>query len=115
MDSYVAHANIDHYFNLLTVEGITDRNRDTIVKLMIAEEDKLGRDLETLQFAEDRAARGRDRLNHLRRLRAAFADGSIEQARADQMLANFETTQKLMEQFCLAMRERAHSNRISRF
>lgn len=112
MDRYVAHANIDHYFNLLTVQGLTDGNRDTIVKLMLAEEDKLGRDLEHLQFAEDRAARGRDRLNYLRGLRAAFADGSTEQARADDMLANFETTQNLMEQFCRRMREQVHSNRI---
>lgn len=112
MDSYVAHANIDHYFGILSTQRVTAGNRETITRLMIAEEDKLGRDLEHLQFAEDRAARSRDRLNHFRRLRDAFADGSTEQAQADKVLANFEAIHQLMEQFCRRMREKVNSNAL---
>ncbi len=112
MDSYVTHANIDHYFSILTSQGLTDRNRNTVVKLMIAEEDKLAHDLEHLQFAESRAARSRDRVSDLRRLRDAFADGSTERAQADKLLANFEISHELMEQFCRRLREKVNSNRI---
>ncbi len=111
--SYVAHANIDHYLHLLTSQSqLTDGNRTTITKLMVAEEDKLGRDLEHLQFAEIRTARARDRLNHLSRLRDAFADGSSERMQAEKALANFEAIYKLMEQFCGHMRKKVNSSHI---
>ena len=112
MDGYVAHANIDHYFRLLTGEDISDHNRAVIIKLMIAEEDRLGRQLEHLQFAEDRTARSRDRVHHLRRLRDTFADGTNERVHADRLLATFATTHELMEQFCRRMRERVNSSPI---
>jgi hypothetical protein len=112
MESYVTHANIDHYSSILTTQCLTARNRDTITKLMIIEEDKLGRDLEHLQFAEDRAARSRDRLNRFRKLRDAFADGSSERVQADKTLANFEAIHRLMEQFCRQMREKVNSRSL---
>ncbi len=112
MDSYVPRANIDHFFSVLTTQHLSDGNRDTIMKLMIAEEDKLGRDLEHLQFAEDRVARSRDRVNYLRKLRDAFADGSTERVQADKMLGNFETIHRLMEEFCHRMRTKVNSSRI---
>ncbi len=31
MDSYIAHANIDHYLNLLTSQNLGDGNRSTIM------------------------------------------------------------------------------------
>ena len=60
---YVARANIDHYLSILSSQALTERNRDTVTKLMIVEEDKLGHDLEQLEFAEDRTVRSRDRFN----------------------------------------------------
>lgn len=83
MDSYIVHANIDHYFNLVTSQDLTDCNRATIMKLMVAEEDKLGRNLEHLQFAEVRTARARERLSYLSKLRNAFADGSADRVQAE--------------------------------
>jgi hypothetical protein len=108
VDSYIAHANIDHYVNLLTSQNLAARNRATIIKLMIAEEDKLGRDLEHLQFAEVRTARARDRVNYLSKLRNAFADGSAERLQAEKTLSNFKATHQLMEQFCRHMRKRVN-------
>lgn len=112
MDKYIARANIDHYFNLLTSPDSTDCNQATIMKLMVAEEDKLGRDLEHLQFAEVRTARARDRLDYLRKLRDAFADSSAERIQAEKVLANFEAIYQSMEQFCRHMRRRVNSSRI---
>jgi len=112
MDGYVGQANVDHFFNILTSQPLTGRNRDTIIKLMIAEEDKLGRDLEHLHFAEDRAAKSRVRVNNMRKLRDGFAIGSAERAQAEKVLANFESIHELMEQFCHRMRERVSLNRL---
>jgi hypothetical protein len=112
VDSYIAHANIDHYFNLLTSQDLTDRNRATIMKLMVAEEDKLGRRLEHLQFAEVRTASARDRVNYLSKLRDSFADGSAERIQAEKVLANFEAIYQLMEQFCRRMRKTVNSAHI---
>lgn len=108
MASGVVHANIDHYLGLPTSRGLSERNRDTIIKLMIAEEDKLGHDLEQLAFAEERAARSRDRANYLRRLRDAFANGPTERAHADRTLANCEAIHRLVEQFCRRLREKVN-------
>ncbi|KRQ15836.1 hypothetical protein [Bradyrhizobium manausense] len=104
MDRFVECANIDHFLNILTSQDISDRNRETISKLMIAEEDKLGRNLEYLEFAEKRASKCRDRLNYLRRLRDAFADGTEDRLRAEKVLANFQVTHDLVEEFCCRLR-----------
>ena len=55
MHRYIARANIDHYLSVLSSSDLTPQNRDTVTKLLIGEEDRLGHDLEHLQFAEDRA------------------------------------------------------------
>ena len=111
--SYIPHANIDHYLHLLTSQDhLTDGNRATIMKLMVAEEDKLGRDLEHLQFAEVRTARARDRLNYLSRLRDAFVEGSTERLQAEKVLANFRSIYELMEQFCGQLRKKVGSSHI---
>jgi Spy/CpxP family protein refolding chaperone len=112
MDRYVARANIDHYLSLLNGSDLAPHNRSTITKLLIAEEDKLGRDLEHLEFAEARAAKSRDRLNYFRKLREAFAEGSPDRARADSLLKNMEAIHKLWEQFCQEMRERLNSSHL---
>ena len=112
MYRYVARANIDHYLSLLNVADLSPRNSGMITKLLLAEEDRLGHDLEQLEFAETRAAKCRDRVNHFRRLRDAFAEGSTDRAQADSMLAKFETIYGLMEQFCRHMRDRVNSRRL---
>ncbi len=107
MHRYVAHANIDHFLGLLDKNDVPPENRAVITKLLIAEEDKLARGLEQLEFAESRAAKGRDRVNHLRNLRDGFVAGSAERAQADRLLTNIEDVQRLLEDFCHQMRQRA--------
>jgi hypothetical protein len=109
MDSLVTRANIDHYLNLLTGGELTASNRNTLNKLLIVEEDKLGHDLEQLEFAENRAAKSLYRVNHIKKLRDAFVEGSIDRAYAERVLANFEAIHTLMETFCVRIRERINS------
>ena len=80
-----------------------------VTKLLVQEEDKLGHDLEQLEFAEKRVADGRDRLNHLR----SRLDLVPKQQRADaeRLVANFEDIQHLLESFCHQMRDRINNRR----
>ena len=98
MDEFIARANGDHFLDLLNQGDLAPEKRATIVKLLVAEEDKLGHHQEQLEFAETRAARGRQRLAQLRNAR----DGSkpIDRACADGLIATFEITQRLLEEFC---------------
>jgi DNA-binding MltR family transcriptional regulator len=109
MNRFAARANIDHYIGVLNDSDLAPHDRGRITELLIAEEDKLGHDLEQLQFAEDRTAKSLERLTNLKRLRERFNDGSTHRAQADRALANFEAIHQLMEQFCRRMREKANS------
>jgi DNA-binding NarL/FixJ family response regulator len=111
-DGFITRANIDHFLGLLNRSDLTPHNCGKITKLLIAEEDKLGRDLEFLQFAEARTAASRERVNHFRKLRNSFVEGSSHRALADGVLKNFETIQNLMERFCRQMRETINSRTI---
>jgi len=80
-----------------------------VTKLLIEEEDKLGHDLEQLEFAEKRMADGRDRLNHLRsRLDLAPARLRPE---AERVVANVEEIQHLLERLCHQLRDRINNRR----
>ena len=100
MDRYIARANIDHYLGLLNDPNVSAETRATITKLLITEEAKLDDDPTRLEFIEERATRGRDRLNHLRNLRHSFAAGSAELIQADQLIADLEALQHLLNHFC---------------
>jgi hypothetical protein len=63
MYTYIARANIDHFVGLLNDDGLAPERRTVITRLLIDEEDKLSHNLEQLEFAETRAADGRNRLN----------------------------------------------------
>jgi hypothetical protein len=107
MDNFIARANIDHYLDLLHHGDLPPEKHTTIVKLLIAEEDKMSHDLEHLQFAEQRAARGRDLLSQLRYVR----DGEdlVDRASAERLITTFETTQSLMDNYCQRLRTRVNS------
>lgn len=109
MHRYIGGANIDRFLGLLERGDLTPRNRSTITKLLIEEEDKLGRDLEHLDFAEIRAAAGRDRVIHVRNLRDALVFGTPEREQADRLLVNLENLQTLLEDFCHGLRDRVAS------
>ena len=112
MDRYVARANIDHYLGLLDNADLPAQNRSTVTNLRVAEEDKLAHDLEQFEFAESKVAESRDRVERLRRLRAAFIEGSSERQQADRLLRNAEGIHDLIEQFCHHLRARVNSRSL---
>jgi hypothetical protein len=105
MNRFVAQANIDHYLDLLKNCDVPAHNRSTINKLLIEEENKLGRDREQLEFAESRAATCRNRADRQRRLLDSFDPGSSDWVLAERLLVNFESLAQSVEGFCRQMRK----------
>lgn len=110
MDEFVAQANIDHYLDLLKNGDVSFHNRSTISKLLVEEENKLGRSREQLDFAENRAAACRDRADRQRRLMDSFSHGSTEWQLAERLLVNFESLAQFVEGFCQQMRGRVNGS-----
>ena len=108
MDKFVARANIDHYIDMLHNHIVTPQNRTTINKLLLEQEDKLGHDLEQLEFAESRAAACRYRADRQRRLLDSFDHGSTDWMHAERLLVNFESLAQLVEGFCRQMRKQVN-------
>ena len=67
-------------------------------------------DLEQLEFAESRAARGRQRLDQVRQLRDG-ANGAHRDL-AERLVANVKLTQRLLDSFCQRLREKVDSHGI---
>jgi hypothetical protein len=110
MDNFVTFANVDHYLDILNGRDVPNQKRSTIIKLLIEEENKLGRDLEQLQFAEQKAAACRNRAERQRRLRDALDPGSPDWAQADNQLANFESLARHVEGLCQKMRRQMNES-----
>ena len=107
MYRYVARANIDHYLDLLYEPELAPERRAVIIKLLIEEEDKLGHDLEQLEFAETRAANGRERLRHLRK--QLDAAGPADRAQLERVVTNCEAIQHLLDSFSHRLRTKVDS------
>jgi hypothetical protein len=109
MDRFIARANIDHYLDLLSDGACAREKRAMVTRLLVEEEDKLGHDLEQLEFAERRVADGRDRLNHLRSRLDLVPEQ--QRAEAERLVAIFEDVQHLLEGFCHQMRDKINHRR----
>lgn len=112
MDLFVARANIDRYLDLLHTGNSSTQDRSVLNKLLIEEENKLGRDLEQLDFAEGRVASYRQRFNQICHWRDGFVDGSSERSQADRVVESFETTLQMMESFCGKMRAKVNASSL---
>ena len=51
-------------------------------------------------------------MNHVRKLREAFVEGSTDRAHADRLLTNVEAIHDVIEQFCRQMRQTINSRRL---
>ncbi|MGY4174899.1 hypothetical protein ACVIHH_000190 [Bradyrhizobium sp. USDA 4518] len=102
MYGHVARANIDRYLSVLYSTDLTSDDRQTVTKLLLGELDKLRYDPAQLEFVEKRAANGRERVNHARRLREFYALGTTEREESDRMLVNIESLQSLLDAFIVA-------------
>ncbi|MET3278922.1 hypothetical protein AB7M42_004855 [Bradyrhizobium diazoefficiens] len=106
MQQFVAKANVDHYIGLLTGSDLTFNSQMAITRLLIAELDKLAHDQEHLEFAEKRAADGRDRVKRMTEMRDGHPFGTTEREQAERLLVNCENLQTVLEDFCNRLRER---------
>lgn len=111
MNRYVTRANIDHYLGLLYGHDLSPHNRSLITMLLMAEGEKLSFDLVDLEFAELRAASGRERLTRSKTVRDAGVFGVPEREQADRTLVNVENTQTELEDICLRLRTGIASSR----
>ncbi|WFU62390.1 hypothetical protein [Bradyrhizobium brasilense] len=102
MYGYVTRANIDRYLNVLYSTDLTSHERQTVTRLLLGEFDKLRHDPAQLEFVETRAANGRERVNHARRLRESYALGTIEREESDRLLVDVESLQSLLDAFIVA-------------
>jgi hypothetical protein len=112
MPDYIFRANIDHYLELLYDDNLATGKRAVIVKLLVEEEDKLAHYQEQLEFAESRAANGRARLNGVRQKLDGIDPAAAHRLAAERLVANFEATQKLLDEFCLHLRARVMNSRL---
>ncbi len=112
MDQFVVRANIDHYLEILKNDDIPSHSRSMITKLLIEEENKLGRDHEQLEFAESRAAACRHRADRQRRLLDSFCPGSTDWVQAERLLVNFESLAQFIEGYCQKMRRQVSQHRL---
>lgn len=109
MHRFVAKANVDHFIGLLNGNGLTPDKRTAITKLLIAELDKLAHDLDHLEFAEKKAAEGRDRVIRVRDSRNGHPFGTSEREQAERLLVGCENLQTVLEDFCHRLREKVNS------
>jgi hypothetical protein len=108
VETSVARANIDHYIGILNSDILlSSEKRQVIIKLLLAEMDRLSHDREQLRFAESKVASGLKRLQHVRRLR----DGAqpANRANAERLVANVEATQQLLKKFCQRLKAKVKS------
>ena len=104
MHRFIARANVDHFIGLLNGSDLTTDKRTDITKLLIAELDKFAHDLEHLEFAEKKAAEGRERVNHVRGIRNGHPFGTTEREQAERLLVSCENLQTVLEDFCHRLR-----------
>jgi len=116
MDGFIARANIYHFLDFLSDGDLTPEKHSTIVKLLVEDEGTLAPDREQLEFAGNPAAKGRRPPSQLRDVREMEND-PIHLARVERLVATFETTQRLLDEFCDGLRTRmnfAFSSRAPR-
>lgn len=74
--------------------------------MLIVELDKLAGDLEDIEFAEERAAACRDRVNHVRDMRDGHPFGTGECEQAERLFGSCENLQTVLQEFCHRLREK---------
>jgi hypothetical protein len=112
MEQFVTQANVDHCLELLNRDDISSRNRSTVSKLLIEEENKLGHRLAQLEFAEKKAAACRNRADRQKLLLDSFNPSSPEWMQAERLLVNFESLAQFVEGFCQQMRRQVNGSRL---
>ena len=97
MDKLVSLTKVDRFLESLKRDCLIAEARALRMKLLIDEEDKLGRDLERLELAFSRIRSGKWHVLRIRKLRNRFACGSEARKRAEQLLITTIETQQWLK------------------
>jgi DNA-binding CsgD family transcriptional regulator len=98
VDIFTGKHNLEHFANRLGVESDPAR-RETMLRLIVEEEDKLGFGLEQLEIAEDRIAAGNKRIAMQRAVVARLGNGGSDTRLAKDVLATLVKAQALFEDY----------------
>lgn len=110
LNGFVTEGNVDIYLSKLR-STVDPAERANILRLLIAEEDRMGRTAEHLDKARDRIADGRDRICRLRETIVELEQAGLSTEKAVFRLETMERTQALFEDHCQHLRralERSH-------
>ncbi len=89
--------DVDQLLQSLRDGCLVGNERSAALKLLIAQEDQFGRDMERLELAFDRAGHGRAQLRKIKLLRDRIDPNSDARRRTEELLATMEETQRLLE------------------
>jgi hypothetical protein len=95
---FIANENIDHYLAMLQDAQLEPETQRTLQKLLVEEQNKLGRNREQLELAERRVHEGRERIRKLNRAVAYSGFGDDAQHRL-RMIATMKEIQSLFESY----------------
>jgi hypothetical protein len=112
MDRFVARENIRHYRDML-LSDIEPKVRARVHKLLVEEEDKLGKDLELLAEIERHIADGARRIEEQQsRVRAMQANGHDGAGRAQAFLNGMMESQQLSMEYHRRVAKEVERNRL---
>ena len=112
MNQFQIQKNIDHYLEILNDPELSDSLKGTIRRLLIEEENRLGRDLEQLAFAELRLSICRGHLARVQAAQERLDIGSPEWSEAEKVIANFRAVLRLVEDFRRQMHEKVRRSSL---
>jgi hypothetical protein len=112
MDRFIARENIRHYCDMLSSD-IEPQVRSSVHKLLVQEEDKLGKDLELLSTIEKQLAAGARRIETQQlRVRVLLDDGSTDAARAQACLDGMMESQRVLVGYYQSVAKEVDRNRL---
>jgi hypothetical protein len=103
LNSFVTEHNVDIYLSKLRAT-FNATERDSLLRLLIAEEDRMARTSEHLENGERRISEGRDRIRRHREMIAGLEQAMLSTDTALFVLETMERTQALLEAHCRHLR-----------
>jgi hypothetical protein len=112
MSRFIARVNIRHYHDML-LSDVGPQERSRVHKLLVEEEDKLGKDLELLIDIERHIAEGARRIEvQQSRVRALLADRHTGVERAQAFLDGMVESQRISMEYRQRLRKEIERNRL---
>ena len=110
VDVFVTESNVEMYLSR-TYECLDAAQRDVLLRLLVEEEDRMGRSREHMENGQRRVEDGRDRVKRQRELLASVQPNE-NRLQAEFMLETFEHMLLLMERHQRLLVERFQKDRL---